>query len=66
MESDAAVSYLVLAFGAIFILFGLKNLIANPFLGASSLAAMAVLFGGLLSGAAILLGKHPRSPDSLE
>ena len=63
LESDAAAAYLILSFGVVFISFGLKNLIANPALGLSSIAAMAVFFGGVLSGVAVILGRHPASPD---
>ena len=58
LDSDTKAAYLILSFGVIFILFGLKNLVSNPTLGLDSLAAMAVMFGGVLSGVAVMVGRH--------
>ena len=56
-----AAAHLVLSFVGVFILFGLRNLIANPTFGIFSLAAMAVLFGGVLSGVGVML-RRPQGP----
>ncbi|MDG7008575.1 MAG: hypothetical protein JRN06_10090 [Nitrososphaerota archaeon] len=63
MDSCAVGAYLILSFGAIFILFGLKNLIENPALGVFSLAAMAVMFGVVLSTAGVILRRPSGSPE---
>jgi hypothetical protein len=59
MKPEAALAPKTLSFGVIFIAFGVRNLVVNPAIGLQPLAAMAVLFGGLLSGVAGILRHHP-------
>lgn len=62
MESYVAGAYLILILGVGMVLFGLKNLFTDSAIGVFSLAAMAVYFGGLLSGVGIML-RRPSPPE---
>ena len=55
MKADVAGAYLILSFGLVFIGFGTWNLVVDPAIGVLSLAAMAVVFGGLLAAIGVFL-----------